>query len=161
MLEDISANPGLNHITENILINLDVQSLWRCRLVCKALHQFIKELEKSIKLRQKDFKTLRRIRRKTFLVHPEWRALFEAICNEDNFYRRRGLIDLLETYSQNRILEFNNDLMVDTYLNSVYGTLQRLKFFWPYLLEKNPVIGKEIHGTFCFAYTLGLLALSL
>ena len=160
MLEEISANPGLNHITENILINLDVQSLWRCRIVCKALNQFIKsnQYEKSIKLRQKDFKTLRRIRRKEFLVHPNWKALFEAICKEDNFYRRRGLIDLLETYSQNRILEFNNDLMVDTYLNSVYGTLQRLKFFWPYLLEKNPVIGKEIRGTFCFAYTLGLLA---
>ena len=146
MLEDISANPGLNHITENILLNLDVQSLWRCRIVCKALNQFIKsnQYEKSIRLRQKDFKTLRRIRRKEFLVHPNWKALFEAICKEDNFYRRRGLIDLLETYSQNRILEFNNDLMVDTYLNSVYGTLQRLKFFWPYLLEKNPVIGKEI-----------------
>ena len=87
MLEEISANPGLNHITENILINLDVQSLWRCRLVCKALHHVIKELEKCIKLKQKDFKTLRRIRRKEFLVHPNWKALFEAICNEDNFYR--------------------------------------------------------------------------
>ena len=156
MLEDISANPGLNHITENILINLDVQSLWRCRLVCKALHQFIKELEKSIKLRQKDFKTLRRIRRKTFLVHPEWKALFEAICNEDNFYRRRGLIDLLEAYSQKRILEFNNNLMVDSYLNSVYGTLQRLRFFWPYLLEKNPNIGKSQDTPFHFVAYHGL-----
>ena len=155
MLEDISANPGLDHITENILINLDVQSLWRCRIVCKALHQFIKELEKSIKLRQKDFKTLRRIRRKTFLVHPEWKALFEAICNEDNFYRRRGLIDLLETYSHNRILEFDGNQMVDSYLNSVYGTLQSLKFFWPYLLEKNSTVGRH-HTPFHFVTYHGL-----
>ena len=158
MLEDISANPGLNHITENILINLDVQSLWRCRIVCKALNQFIKsnQYEKSIKLRQKDFKTLRRIRRKEFLVHPNWKALFEAICSEDNFYRRRGLIDLLEAYSQNRILEFNNNLMVDSYLNAVYGTLHRLKFFWPYLLEKNPIIGEDQDTPFHFVAYHGL-----
>ena len=156
MLEDISANPGLNHITENILINLDVQSLWRCQIVCKALHQFIKTLEKSINLKQKDFKNLRKIRRKKFLVHPNWKALFEAICEEDNFYRRRGLIDLLEAYSQNRILEFNNNLMVDSYLNAVYGTLHRLKFFWPYLLEKNPIIGEDQDTPFHFVAYHGL-----
>jgi predicted Holliday junction resolvase-like endonuclease len=156
MLEDISANRGLNHITENILFNLDVQSLWRCQIVCKALHQFIKTLEKSTKLKQKDFKNLRRIRRKKFLVHPNWKALFEAIYEEDNFYRRRGLLELLEAYSQNRILEFNNNLMVDSYLNSVYGTLQRLKFFWPYLLEKNPKVGQYQVTPFHFVAFHGL-----
>mgnify|MGYP001380876709 CR=1 FL=1 len=47
MFEDIFTNQGFNRITEKILHNLDVKSLLRCRLVCKALHQFIKSFEKS------------------------------------------------------------------------------------------------------------------
>ena len=43
MLEDIFENQGFNHITENILIKLDVSSLSKCRLVCKGLqlHFFV------------------------------------------------------------------------------------------------------------------------
>ena len=106
--EEIFSNQGFNTITENILINLDVKSLWRCRLVCKALYQFIKSLEKSIKLKKNDLKLIRRIRRKQFLIHSNWNAAFNLICQEDNFYRRRGLLELLETYEkQDRILETN------------------------------------------------------
>ena len=108
MFEEIFSNQGFNTITESILINLDVKSLWRCRLVCKALYQFIKSLEKSIKLKKNDLKLIRRIRRKQFLIHSHWNAAFNSICEEDNFYRRRRLLELLETYEkQDRILETN------------------------------------------------------
>ena len=111
MFEDIFSNPGFNNITEKILINLDVKSLWRCRLVCKGLHQFIISLEKSIKLKEIDFKMIRRLRRKKFLVQSNWNAAFNSICLENNFYRRRGLIDLLETYdNQDKILLFGNPI---------------------------------------------------
>ena len=56
MFEEIFTNQGFDHITENILINLNVKSIWRCRLVCKDLHKFIKSLEKSEKLKKHDFK---------------------------------------------------------------------------------------------------------
>ena len=116
MFGEICTNPGFNHITENILINLDVKSLWKCRLVCKALHQFIKLLEKSRKLKKNDFKIIRSLRRKKFLVHSNWNAAFNLICQEDNFYRRWGLIDLLQTCY--KILPSNDSYTIDSYLNS-------------------------------------------
>ena len=119
MLENFLTNQGFNHIMENILINLDVISLWKCRLVCKALHQFIKLLEKSVKLKKNDFKIIRKIRWKNVLAHSHWNAAFNSICKEDNFYRRRGLIDLLENYdSQEGILIFDGPITSNTYLNS-------------------------------------------
>ena len=119
MLQEIFENQGFNHITENILIKLDVSSLWKCRLVCKGLHQFITSLETSRKLKAKDFKTIRELRIKKFLVHPNWKESFNSICLEDNFYRRRVLIDLLEIYgNQDNILISGNSFTTDSYLNS-------------------------------------------
>ena len=123
MFEEIFNNQGLNLITENILIKLDVKSLWRCQLVCKGLHQFIKLLEKSRKLKENDFKMIRRIRRKKLLIHSNWNAAFNSISDEDNFYRRRGLIELLETYvNQDEIqtgsLQFDGQIMTNSYLNT-------------------------------------------
>ena len=122
MFEEIFNNQGLNLITENILIKLDVKSLLGCRLVCKGLSQFIKSLEKSRKLKENDLKIIRRIRRKKFLIHPNWKAAFNLIHDEDNFYRRRGLIELLESYvnqdeTQTFSLEFDQ-IMTDSYLNT-------------------------------------------
>ena len=116
MLEEIFLNQGFNHITENILINLDVKSLWRCRLVCKALHQFIKTLEKSRKLKKNDFIMIQRLCRREFLVHSNWKAAFNLIRQEDNFYRRRGLISLLET--QHEILRCYDTIIIDSYINT-------------------------------------------
>ena len=160
MFEEIFTNQGFDHITENILINLDVKSLWRCRLVCKDLHKFIKSLEKSEKLKKYDFKLIRRIRWKKFLAHSNWNAVINLICQEDNFYRRRGLIDLLEAYNnQDKILTFDGPI-VDSYLNIVYGTSKRLKFFWPYLSNKNPKMReqnvKECFTPFHFVAYYGL-----
>ena len=119
MFEDIFSNQGFNHITEIILINLDVESLWKCRLVCKVLHQFIKSLEKNMKLKKNDFKIIRRIRRKKFLTHQNWNVVFNSIHQEDNFYRRRGLIDLLETYdNQDKILKFDGPIDIESFLNT-------------------------------------------
>ena len=118
MLEEISKIQGFNHITENILIKLDVESLWKCRIVCKALHQFITSLEKSRKLKINDLKFIRRIRWQKFLTHSNWREGFNLICQEDNFFRRRGLIELLETYvKQDKILSFDGPI-IDSYLNT-------------------------------------------
>ena len=116
MLEDIFTNQGFNHITEKILTNLKVKSLLRCRLVCKALHQFITTLEKSRKLKKNDFIMIQRLRRKTFLVHSNWKAAFNLIRQEDNFYRRRGLIGLLET--QDNILLCYDSIIIDSYINA-------------------------------------------
>ena len=119
MLEEIFKNQGFNHITESILIKLDFKSLCMCRLVCKGLHQFIRSLEKSRKLKSDDFKIIRRIRLKKFLAHPNLNAAFNSIRQEDNFYRRRGLIDLLETYrKQDKILQFDGPVLIDSYLNT-------------------------------------------
>ena len=120
MFEEIFNNQGLSLITENILIKLDVKSLLRCRLVCKGLHQFMKSLEKSRKLKKNDLKMIRRIRRKKLLIHSNWNAAFNSIIDEDNFYRRQGLIELLETYvNQDEIqtgsLHFDGQIM--TYVN--------------------------------------------
>ena len=143
MFEEIFTNQGFDHITENILINLDIKSIWRCRLVCKDLYEFIKSLEKSEKLKKNDFKLIRRIRWRTFLVHSNWNAVVNLIRQENNFYRRQVLIDLLKDYdNQDRILGFNSTI-VDSYLNIVYGTLKRLKFFWPYLSNKNPKLREQ------------------
>ena len=118
MFEEISKIQGFNHITENILIKLDVESLWKCRIVCKGLHQFITSLEKSRKLKVNDSKFIRRIRRQKFLTHSNWREAFNLICQEDNFFRRRGLIELLETYvKQDKILSFDGPI-IDSYLNT-------------------------------------------
>ena len=116
MLEELFGNQGFNHITEKILIKLDVQSLWKCRLVCKGLRKFITSLEKSRKVKENDFKIIQSICWQKFLVHSNWKAALDLIRKEDNFYRRRGLIDLLVTYdNQNESLY---DLITDSYLNT-------------------------------------------
>ena len=119
MFEEFFNNQGMNHITESILVKLDLKSLCMCRLVCKGLQNFITSLEKSRKLKEDDFKIIRRIRLKKFLAHPNLNAAFNSIRQEDNFYRRRGLIDLLETYdNQDKNLLSLYDLITDSYLNT-------------------------------------------
>ena len=72
-----------------------------------------------MKLKKNDFKMIRRIRRKQFLTHQNWNAVFHFIHQEDNFYRRRGLIDLLETYdNQDNILEFAGSIDIVSFLNT-------------------------------------------
>ena len=161
MFEEIFTNQGFNHITENILLILDAKSLWKCQLVCKALHQFIKSLEKSIKLKKNDYKIIRKIRWQQTLGHPTWSAVFNAIRQEDNFFRRRGLLDLLENYnSQNKILYLDGSIL-DSYLNTIYGTLERLKFFWPYLSNKNPKISDRKCTPFHFVANQGLISVAI
>ena len=123
MFEEIFNNQGFNLITENILIKLDVKSLLGCRLVCKGLSQFIKSLEKSRKVKENDLKIIRRIRRKKLLIHSNWKAAFNSILDEDNFYRRRGLIELLENYvDQDEIQigypQFDGQIMTNSYLST-------------------------------------------
>ena len=128
MFEELFGNQGFNHITENVLIKLDVQSLWKCRLVCKGLHKFITSLEKSRIVKEGDFRIIQSICWKKFLVHSNWKAALNSICKEDNFYRRRGLIDLLETYdNQNESLY---DLITDSYLNT--GKFLINKVIWKF-----------------------------
>ena len=131
MFEDIFKNQGFNHITDNILIKLDVKSLWKCRLVCKGLDQFITSLEKSRKLKANDLKIIRRIRRRRIVVHSNWKTAFNSIIQEDNFYRRQGLIYLLETYdNQDKILKFPSldGPITESYLNT--GKLLINKVGW-------------------------------
>ena len=72
-----------------------------------------------MKLKKNDFKIIRRIRRKKFLTHQNWNAVFNSIHQEDNFYRRRGLIDLLETYdNQDKILKFDGPIDIESFLNT-------------------------------------------
>ena len=121
MFEDIFKNQGFNHITDNILNKLDVKSRWKCRLVCKDLDQYITSLEKSRKLKANDLKIIRRLRRKRLVVHSNWRTAFNSIIQEDNFYRRQGLIYLLETYDhQDKILKFPSldGPITESYLNT-------------------------------------------
>ena len=118
MFEEIFTNQGFNHITEKIIINLDGKSLWRCRLVCKALQEIIKSFEISIELKKNDFKIIQRIRWKRCLVHSNWNAVVNSIRGEDNFHKRRYLIDLLKTYdNQDEILPFEGPINSDSCLN--------------------------------------------
>ena len=120
MFEEIYENKGFNYITEKILIKLDVESLLKCRLVCKGLHQFITSLEKSRSLKKKDFKIIREICWKNMLAHSNWKAAFNSIVQEDIFFRRWGLIDcLLETYyNQDKIIQSGYDIITNSYLNT-------------------------------------------
>ena len=118
MFEDIFKNQGFTHITEKILTNLNAQSLLRCQLVCKALHQFVKLFEKSQERKKKDLKIIQRIRWKKCLAHSYWNTVFNSISQEDNFYKRQTLIELLEIFdNQDKILEFQGPMNSDSYLN--------------------------------------------
>ena len=118
MFEDIFTNQGFNHITEKILTNLNVKSLLRCRLVCKALYQSIKSFEKSKERKKNDFKIIQRIRRRKCLAHPYWNTVFNSISLEDDFYKRQTLIELLYIFeNQDKILQFQGPMNSDSYLN--------------------------------------------
>ena len=118
MFEDIFTNQGFNRITEKILHNLDVKIILRCRFVCKALHQFIKSFEKNRERKKNDFKIIQRIRWKKCLAHSYWNTVFNSISQEDNFYKRQTLIELLENFeNQDKILQFQGPMNSDSYLN--------------------------------------------
>ena len=97
MFEEIFTNPGFSHITERILLDLDVRSLLRCTLVNKALRNFVKSLE-GPKLTPKYLKMVYRIRFRRFLVHDRWKTMIEMIFKENNFYKIRDLTKLLSIY---------------------------------------------------------------
>ena len=93
----------------------------------------MKSLENSRKLKENDLKMIRRIRRKKLLIHSNWIAVFNSIIDEDNFYRRKGLIELLETYVNQDVLQtgslqFDGQIMTNSYLNTS-------KFFYQGWLE--------------------------
>ena len=73
-----------------------------------------------MKFKKIDIKKIQSIRWNKFLVHSNWSAVFNSIRQEDNFYRRRGLVELLETYvNQDEILEFlDYGPITDSYLNT-------------------------------------------
>ena len=64
------------------------------------------------------FRTFRRIRRKNFLVHPSWKAIFDGLNQENNFYRRRGLVVLLKPYCKEIPLHFDDNAVQSSFLNS-------------------------------------------
>ena len=118
MFENIFKNQEYYNITEKILINLDVQSLYRCQMVCKTLYQVTKTLVRNQKLKENDLKNIRRIRWKKLLVHANWKAVFANICEEDNFYKRRRLLELLKTYLyHDKTLDFDGPIS-DSYLTA-------------------------------------------
>ena len=68
---------------------------------------------------------------------------------------------LKENYnSQNKILYLDGSI-VDSYLNTIYGTLERLKFFWPYLSNKNPKINDRKNTPFHFVANQGLINVAI
>ena len=107
--EEIYRSSGFIHITDKILLELDMKSLMRTRLVCKALYHSIQNLGEKPRLRDQDLKTIRKIRREKFLVHPNWRKMFDAICQEGNFYRIRYVMQLLQEYQNESIWSCNID----------------------------------------------------
>ena len=112
MFEEIFTNPGFSHITERILLDLDVRSLLRCTLVNKGLRNFVKSLE-GPKLTPKYLKLIHRIRFRRFLVHDRWKSMVEMIFKENNFYKIRELTKLLSNYyheSHNDERPFKKDL---------------------------------------------------
>ena len=78
MIENIVTNSGYNHITENILLRLDFQSLRNCSLVSKSLYAFITGLESSKKLKKSDMDSIRKLRLKNMLFHPKRQSLSQA-----------------------------------------------------------------------------------
>ena len=73
-----------------------------------------------MKFKKFDIKIIQGIRWNKYLVHSNWTTAFNSIRQEDNFYRRRGLVELLETYvNQDEILEFPDyGPIIDSYLNT-------------------------------------------
>ena len=70
-------------------------------------------------MKANDFKIIQRIRWRKFLTHSNWKAVYNSILQEDNFYKRRGLIDLLENYdNQDKDLQLGHDIITDSYLNA-------------------------------------------
>ena len=65
------------------------------------------------------------------MIHTNWIAVFNSIIDEDNFYRRKGLIELLETYVNQDVLQtgslqFDGQIMTNSYLNTNKFLLLRL-----------------------------------
>ena len=53
------------------------------------------------------------------LAHSNWKAAFNSIVQEDNFFRRRGLLELLETYvKQDENIQFSNQIVTNSYLTT-------------------------------------------
>ena len=137
--------PGLVHIFEEIVNQMDTKSVFRSSLVCKSWWQVIQNHPKRWRC------VIRRIRIKEVLIHPDFRGILESIEVKKEL-KDLGLV--LRQFSENKRIEilnpgakFKDILGMNTadsgFFQLVFGDLKRLKYFWPHLPNKNPMFFRE------------------
>ena len=129
--------PGYVHIFEEVLDHLDKKSLFLCPLVCRDWWQVIQNHPKYLR------SVIRMIRIKKALVHSDFNGVMKNV--EEKRDLKNLEIVLRQFYEEKQIVDpettpFN---MRDFgFFSLVFGDLQRLKYFWPYLPNKNPLFHK-------------------
>ena len=91
-------NPGLHHLVEYILSNVDIRCLLRCRELTKAWRDFI-DNSQALQLPIKELKFLAGTQRykKLLSYFKEWRDVFELIKKSDPSKAKES-IRILNTY---------------------------------------------------------------
>jgi len=122
--------PGLVHIFEEIINHMDTKSLSVCPLVCKAWWRVIRNHPKWWKY------VIRKIRIKKALIHPDFRGVMESVEAKNDI---KNLSLVLQRFCEDKQVWSGELNMRDAgFFNLVFRDLQRLKYFWPHLPNKNP-----------------------
>ena len=116
----------LHDIGRKIFAHLDAKELMKARATCTAWYNLI---ESSPKLWPTIVKQLRR---KYLLTHPLWKQVQAEIPTEQ--YIELGY-HLME-YKSEAYRDANLSLHEHHCFAILYGNLERLQFFWPYLQNK-------------------------
>ena len=138
--------PGFVHIFEEIINQMDTKTIFTCPLVCKSWWQVIQKHPKRWRC------VIRRIRIKENLIHPDFRGIMESVETKKEL-KELGLVLKQFCVGKPRV-EISNPVLdnfqnffrhpINTkdsgYFKLVFGDLKRLKYFWPHLQNKNPIL---------------------
>ena len=118
--DSIIQNDAFDHITRNILSNLDSQSIDQCRTVCKRLNKVLMEDEYCLD------KLIMRVRFVRCLVHPMFKAILQNIKDEGISAKKMKLAKMLVNFRLEEIRNHYGFNLIDS--NNFYLSKISKKF---------------------------------
>ena len=137
--------PAYAEIFEEILLPLKFEDLHNMKKVCPKWNDFINSSPKLCKT------IIKKIRQKWLLIHPEMKKIMEEIEKNSEICRFTQILLEFDKEEQNHVMGQLNE---NGFFQLIFGNLERLKFFWPFMDFENLLnqVGNPLHTNSYFYF---------